>query len=63
MYFIYKFVRNGQCYKLTVTWKKIKMNPLEPPPGIKAMDWISVFADIWIQAFWLHEGSKGFLIE
>ena len=48
---------------LVVTFDMIKLNPLEPPPGIKATEWASIFADLWIQAFRLYEGSKGFLIE
>jgi hypothetical protein len=48
---------------LVVTFNEIKLNPLEPPPGIKATEWASIFADLWIQAFRLYEGSKGFLIE
>ena len=41
----------------------IKLNPLEPPPGLRATEWSSMFADLWIQAFRLYEGSKSFLIE
>jgi hypothetical protein len=48
---------------LVVTFDQIKLNPLEPPPGMKPIQWGSVFADLWIQAFRLYEGSKGFLIE
>lgn len=48
---------------LVVTFNEIKLNPLEPPPGLKATEWASIFADLWIQAFRLYEGSKGFLIE
>ena len=48
---------------LVVTFNEIKLNPLEPPPGMKPIEWGSVFADLWIQAFRLYEGSKGFLIE
>lgn len=48
---------------LVVTFNEIKLNPLEPPQGIKATEWASIFADLWIQAFRLYEGSKGFLIE
>jgi len=39
-----------------------KMNPLEPPPGIKAKHWASIFVDLW-QAFRIWEGTKGFLLE
>jgi len=48
---------------LVVTFNEIKLNPLEPVPGMKANEWASIFADLWIQAFRLYEGSKGFLIE
>lgn len=48
---------------LVVTFNKIKLNPLEPPEGIKAVEWAGIFADLWIQAFRLYEGSKGFLVE
>ncbi len=48
---------------LVVTFNEIKLNPLEPPPGMEAIEWASIFADLWIQAFRLYEGSKGFLIE
>jgi len=48
---------------LVVTFNEIKLNPLEPVPGIKETEWASIFADLWIQAFRLYEGSKGFLIE
>lgn len=46
-----------------ITFNMIKLNPLEPPPNMKEVEWASIFADIWIQAFRLYEGSKGFLIE
>lgn len=42
---------------------QIMLNPLEPVEGMKPVDWGNVFADLWIQAFRLYEGSKGFLIE
>lgn len=48
---------------LVVTFDKVRLNPLEPPPGLKATEWASIFADLWIQAFRLYEGSKGFLME
>lgn len=48
---------------LVVNFNMIKLNPLEPPPGMRSIEWASIFADIWIQAFRLYEGSKGFLIE
>jgi len=48
---------------LIVTFNEIKLNPLEPVEGMKATEWASIFADLWIQAFRLYEGSKGFLIE
>ncbi len=48
---------------LIVTFNEIKLNPLEPAPGMKEAEWASIFADLWIQAFRLYEGSKGFLIE
>jgi hypothetical protein len=48
---------------LVVRFKDIKINPLEPIPGIKPIDWASIFADIWIQAFRLYDASKSLLIE
>ena len=48
---------------LVVPFDEIKLNPLEPVQGMKETEWASVFADLWIQAFRLYEGSKGFLIE
>jgi len=48
---------------MIVTFNEIKLNPLEPVPGMRANEWASIFADSWIQAFRLYEGSKGFLIE
>ncbi len=48
---------------LIVNFQNIKLNPLEPPPGMNVMEWTNVFADFWIQAFGLYEASKGFLIE
>ncbi|MBU4000554.1 hypothetical protein KKG29_05310 [Patescibacteria group bacterium] len=48
---------------LVVNFNMIKLNPLEPPPGMRPIEWASIFADLWIQAFRLYEGSKGFLIE
>ncbi|MBN1156046.1 hypothetical protein JXA85_00375, partial [Candidatus Woesearchaeota archaeon] len=35
---------------LIVTFNEIKLNPLEPPVGMKSTDWASIFADLWIQA-------------
>ena len=48
---------------LVVTFNEIKINPLEPVAGMKDVEWASIFADLWIQAFRLYEGSKGFLVE
>jgi hypothetical protein len=48
---------------LVVTFDQIKLNPLEPPLKMTFIEWATVFADFWIQAFRLYEGSKGFLIE
>lgn len=48
---------------VVVTFNEIKLNPLEPVQGMKTTEWASIFADLWIQAFRLYEGSKGFLIE
>jgi len=48
---------------LVATFNEIKLNPLEPVEGMKEAEWASVFADLWIQAFRLYEGSKGFLVE
>jgi type IV secretory pathway VirB4 component len=48
---------------LVVTFNEIKINPLEPVAGMKDVEWASIFADIWIQASRLFEGSKGFLME
>ena len=38
----------------------IKINILEPPPGIDVMDWLNIVVDILIQVFWLN-ASKSFL--
>ncbi len=48
---------------LVVRFDEIKINPLEPVPGMKPKAWSSVFEDLWIQAFRLWEASKGFLSE
>lgn len=48
---------------LVATFNEIKLNPLEPVEGMKEAEWASIFADLWIQAFRLYEGSKGFLVE
>lgn len=48
---------------LVVTFSKIRLNPLEPPPGMQIKAWAAVFEDLWIQAFRLYEPSKGFLSE
>lgn len=48
---------------IVVTFNEIKINPLEPVAGMKEAEWASIFADFWIQAFRLFEGSKGFLVE
>jgi len=44
-------------------FKSIKINIFEPPPGVNVIDWISIIADILIQAFRLYDGSKNFLID
>lgn len=48
---------------IVTRFNDIKLNPLEPVKGMKATEWGSIFADLWIQSFRLYEGSKGFLIE
>jgi len=48
---------------LIVTFNKIKLNLLEPPMGVKLMEWASIIADILIQAFRLYDGSKNFLTD
>jgi len=42
---------------------QIAFNPLLPPPGVPVRFWINCFADIFIQAFGLYDGTKNFLIE
>jgi len=42
---------------------QIKFNPLLPPPGVSVKYWIDCFADIFIQAFSLFDGTKNYLIE
>lgn len=48
---------------LIVTFKMIKLNPLEPPSNLSTTEWSSIFADLWTQAFRLYDGSKGLLID
>ncbi len=48
---------------LVVTFDKIKLNLLEPPPGVKIIEWSNMIVDILIQGFWLYPGSKSFLTE
>ena len=48
---------------LFVTFKEIKINPLEPPPNINPIEWAGIIADVWIQAFRLYDASKSLLIE
>lgn len=48
---------------LIVRFDEIKLNPLEPVPGMKEKAWASVFEDLWIQIFRLYEASKGFMSE
>jgi hypothetical protein len=40
-----------------------KINPLLPPPGVGTTFWINCFADVFIQAFGLYDGTKNFLLE
>jgi len=42
---------------------QIKFNPLLPPPGVDFRFWVNCFADIFIQAFGLYDGTKNFLLE
>lgn len=46
-----------------VRFKTIRLNPLEPPPGISTTDWSAIVVDAFIQAFHLYDGSKSYLIE
>jgi hypothetical protein len=46
-----------------IRFKQIKLNPLEPPPGIKSSDWAPIVIDAFIQAVRLYDGSKSYLIE
>ncbi len=43
--------------------KEIKINPLQPPKGIKTVDWTSIIADVFTQVFHLYGASKALLIE
>jgi energy-coupling factor transporter ATP-binding protein EcfA2 len=44
-------------------FKEIKLNPLQPPQGIKTIDWASIFVDVFTQVFYLLGASKALLIE
>ena len=42
---------------------QVRVNPLTPPPGVETSFWINCFADLFIQAFGLYDGTKNFLIQ
>ena len=42
---------------------QMKFNPLLPPSGVDTVFWINCFADVFIQAFGLYDGTKNFLLE
>ena len=42
---------------------ELKLNPLEPPPGVDPTQWLQVMVDFFAQAFGLMVGSKGFLLD
>lgn len=44
-------------------FKEIKINPLQPPPGIKPIDWASIIVDVFTQVFYLQGASRALLIE
>ena len=46
-----------------IRWDEMEFNPLQPPPGVPALQWMQAFADVFSQDNALLLGSKGFLIE
>ncbi len=42
---------------------QIKFNPLLPPLGVDVRFWINCYADVFIQAFNLYDGTKNFMLE
>jgi len=42
-------------------WEKLDINPLIPPSGISASEWISLFSEVFSGDLGLMYGSKGFL--
>lgn len=57
----YRHLTNELDDLLVLPWKKLKLNPLKPPPGVKPDRWNNIFSIIFSQSFNLLTGSEGFL--
>jgi DNA helicase HerA-like ATPase len=57
----YRHLTNQIDDLLVLPWKKLKLNPLKPPPGVAPDRWNNIFSIIFSQSFNLLTGSEGFL--
>jgi DNA helicase HerA-like ATPase len=57
----YRHLTNQIDDLLVLPWKKLKLNPLKPPPGVTPERWNNIFSIIFSQSFNLLTGSEGFL--
>jgi hypothetical protein len=57
----YRHLTNQMDDLLVLPWKKLKLNPLKPPPGVAPDRWNNIFSIIFSQSFSLLTGSEGFL--
>ena len=57
----YRHLTNQMDDLLVLPWKKLKLNPLKPPPGVDPDRWVNIFSLLFSQSFELLTGSEGFL--
>ena len=59
----YRHLTNQVEDLLVLPWKKLRFNPLKPPPGVDPDKWAQVFTEIFSHATSLLSGSKNFLLK
>lgn len=58
----YRHLVQTEIDVLVLPWPELKLNPLQPPPGVPPRRWAQVFTEIFGHATALLSGSKNYLL-
>lgn len=59
----YRHLLSNDLDLLVLPWTELKLNPLQPPPGVPPRRWAQVFSEVFGHATALLSGSKNYLMQ